>query len=444
MSYEQSNQDPGRPEPKCRDPRRAHGPLPRKGMRLGREGLTLGVGWKGETFGLGRKGPTPEAGWSWLIIAAWSTVAALVSVAVIAVLLPAPAMASHLFLSSLDGDQEVPPVESPGTGHAVTYLQGDLRRARTYLYVEGLVNEIVAAHVHLGPFGTDGPMLYDLGPFTDSTEVDFGPIAPAIQEAILAGNTYVNVHTNVWLDGEIRGQLTPTASHSLRGPMTGTQEVPPNESPATGVVDVCLWGDLSRLHVDINVAGLASPVTGAQVRRGLPGENGPVIFDLGVFAGAGTRADFAPTGEQIQDLLGGLCYLNVQTEQYPEGEIRGQIILDSTTDVPPLRMPETTVLIQPAPNPAVSGAWLDLRSGSLAGGQAALPGLPPGASYVIVDARGREVRRLGAGGGAVYWDGRDATDRAAPAGVYFIRLTGHGVQEAGLPGAKPGRLVLTR
>jgi hypothetical protein len=42
----------------------------------------------------------------------------------------------------------------------------------------------------------------------------------------------------------------------------------------------------------------------------------------------------------------------------------------------------------------------------------------------VIDASGREVRRLGTAGGTATWDGRDARGVTSPAGVYWVRFTG--------------------
>jgi len=49
----------------------------------------------------------------------------------------------------------------------------------------------------------------------------------------------------------------------------------------------------------------------------------------------------------------------------------------------------------------------------------------PGAGTLsVIDASGREVRRLATSGGATRWDGRDERGLSSPAGVYWVRFTG--------------------
>jgi hypothetical protein len=49
----------------------------------------------------------------------------------------------------------------------------------------------------------------------------------------------------------------------------------------------------------------------------------------------------------------------------------------------------------------------------------------PGAGTLsVIDASGREVRRLATTGGSATWDGRDTRGVPSPAGVYWVRYIG--------------------
>ncbi len=83
-----------------------------------------------------------------------------------------------------------------------------------------------AAHVHLGPPGTAGPIAIPLcAPCKANSHGSFtGPIGGNVRllHALLGGAAYVNVHTRLNPQGEIRGQIkaTPT-SGSAGGTTTG-------------------------------------------------------------------------------------------------------------------------------------------------------------------------------------------------------------------------------
>jgi hypothetical protein len=121
---------------------------------------------------------------------------------------------SENFLARLSGAQEVPPRATPATGVAVYQLRKDGESLDYKLTVANIEN-VVAAHIHLGPPGVNGPVvafLYGPAPAGGGpeqgvlaagtiTEADLvGPLAGEDLDALLAqmrsGNTYTNVHTN--------------------------------------------------------------------------------------------------------------------------------------------------------------------------------------------------------------------------------------------------------
>ena len=76
------------------------------------------------------------------------------------------------------------------------------------------------------------------------------------------------------------------------------------------------------------------------------------------------------------------------------------------------------------PSDAGGGARAALRAGP-SPFRGALELHAPGAGRIaVIDAGGRVVRSLDVGAGAARWDGRDASGRPAPAGLYFVRWSG--------------------
>jgi hypothetical protein len=99
------------------------------------------------------------------------------------------------------------------------------------------------------------------------------------------------------------------------------------ESPATGRADFHL--DLADLTFswEITFKDLLAPVTAVRVHGpAQPGANGAVMLEI---AGKGAKSPLKGrakiTEAQVQYLLYGWTYLNITTEKYPLGEIRGQL-----------------------------------------------------------------------------------------------------------------------
>jgi hypothetical protein len=160
----------------------------------------------------------------------------LVGLAVLALLALAPsAMAGDNFVAPLSGGQEVPTRDTPAEGVAKFKLRQDGAALEFKVNVDNIQNA-VAAHIHCGAVGVNGPVGVTLfmgvpGSGSVSGTLAEGTItAPdpgnacgwtslaAVVAAIESGNTYVNVHTNDGVPptntgpgdfpgGEIRGQI---------------------------------------------------------------------------------------------------------------------------------------------------------------------------------------------------------------------------------------------
>jgi len=124
--------------------------------------------------------------------------------------------------------------------------------------------------------------------------------------------------------------------------LQGTQEVPPTASPATGAATVALDAAETTITVNVTFSGLTGTTTAAHIHAPAPpGTNAPVVitltaFPLGVTSGTYTNS-FAITAGQVSDLRAGLSYLNIHTNTFPGGEIRGQlteVIAPTTTSSP--------------------------------------------------------------------------------------------------------------
>ncbi|MEZ4648298.1 MAG: CHRD domain-containing protein [Candidatus Eisenbacteria bacterium] len=240
-------------------------------------------------------------------------------------------MEPRVFEADADGSQMVPPVESDATAKMRAYLSPGEDQLHVQVKVENLVNEMIGCHLHLGAPGSNGPMLVNLGIFEDSLAVDV-QVQPTLLGPLRSGNIYLAVHTDPYPVGELRGQVSVVDAGVFDAVLDATQEVNAVDSDGVGFAQVYAWPDGSRIHVDMETHGLTSPVIGSHIHEAPPGEDGPIRFDLGTFEGRVVR-DFATTPAEIAVLESGGYYLNVHTEQYLFGEIRGQIGFQSVSGI---------------------------------------------------------------------------------------------------------------
>jgi hypothetical protein len=80
------------------------------------------------------------------------------------------------------------------------------------------------------------------------------------------------------------------------------------------------------MHVQVWYDFLQATPTGCSLYRGERGINGPLLHTLfsGFFA-VGSRVTIPIAREDVQDLWSGRVYIVIQTEAFPDGEIRGQL-----------------------------------------------------------------------------------------------------------------------
>ena len=118
--------------------------------------------------------------------------------------------------------------------------------------------------------------------------------------------------------------------------LSGQEEVPPTNSQATGMAEVTVSGENAEYSVNAsNMQG----VTAGHIHSGGQGENGPIVVTL--FKNDSPTNEVSETGsitadklegpmagKQLTDLVtamnNGDTYVNIHTEQNPNGEIRGQ------------------------------------------------------------------------------------------------------------------------
>lgn len=220
-----------------------------------------------------------------------------------------------------------------GVGSGILSLAGNtLMFSLNYRNLSG---PATAAHIH-GPATTSGSagVLVNLEPFNGGAFGASGTMAGTVvltetQKAhLLAGRTYVNIHTAANPGGEIRGQLAPVL---MTASVLGGYESPAVNTPASGLGTFMLVG--TQLTYTVSFRGLSGPATGAHIHgpAGI-GQNAGVLVGLSVPATtAGTVSGTASlTPAQLAAIVDGQTYVNFHTAANPGGEIRGQILAQST------------------------------------------------------------------------------------------------------------------
>ena len=112
---------------------------------------------------------------------------------------------------------------------------------------------------------------------------------------------------------------------ALKADLKASNEVPPNDSTATGAAEASYDTDSKALSVTATFDGLSGPAMGAHIHG--PGEQGANAGIVLRFESAESPVQLTATltDEQAADLLAGKLYVNIHTELNPGGEIRGNL-----------------------------------------------------------------------------------------------------------------------
>jgi len=139
----------------------------------------------------------------------------------------APASAQQYTLTATlsgAGETPAPGINTGAFGSATVVVDMTARTVTYTVTVFNLPSGVTASHIHAGAAGTAGPVVVNFAPpTTASNDFSFTGVVPDTAfalnpavgirsaddmfQAILGGNSYVNVHSSVNPGGEIRGQL---------------------------------------------------------------------------------------------------------------------------------------------------------------------------------------------------------------------------------------------
>jgi hypothetical protein len=320
-------------------------------------------------------------------------------------------------VASITPQQETPP--SPGSsalGAGVFLVDTGANTISYRIVFTGLTSPETGAHIHgfAGP-GTPAGVLFPL----PAGNVKSGMIAYGEpQEAgILAGNTYVNIHSTNFGAGEIRGQIVTHVAE-----IDGGQETPAVASPARG------WGvfmqdtaaNMLRYHIEFG--GLLAAESNAHI-HGLT-EHGTAAGVLHPLPAGSPKTGAWSYPQAIErQICQGLTYVNIHSTMFPAGEIRGQIVstvvpIDGGQEVPPNASPGAGIGLISLSD-ATDELGFDIRFAGLttAENNAHIHGYaPPGAPAGVVFPLGLGARKLGV------WNYPAANEAQILGGLSYINI----------------------
>lgn len=256
-----------------------------------------------------------------------------------------------LVLFDLSPDQEVPRADSEAGGLGYATLNTETGGLR--LNAWSMDMDTTAAHIHQANIGVNGDVVIGLEQNLDNSGLWQTPENTALdsdsQDLLLAGGHYVNMHSESYPGGEIRGQITPAPWDVLAFPLSGSQEVPPVDTEAEGDAYALVNSESGDLMLVVNTRNLDT-ASAAHIHVGIAGTNGSIVVglerdaeDIAVWR---LPADTSLDAATLEEFLDAGHYVNVHSPTHPAGEIRGQaltsahllfpLMLSGENEVPPV------------------------------------------------------------------------------------------------------------
>jgi hypothetical protein len=230
----------------------------------------------------------------------------------------------QVFFSTLTPGQETPPTTSTASGTGVFIFDPDTGTMSGTVTTTGVT--ALVAHMHIGPIGqAAAPVI----PFT-ANGANGWTMPPTVLTAdqitqLGQGNFYANVHSAANPNGEIRGQLyIPVRVANL----TGAQETPPNSSTGGGQ-GVFVVDPSTRAIAGIETWAGVATATDSHIHNAGPGVAGGIVIRGTVTLGSSGKLVIASSTPLSDTLfvafMKGNLYYNVHSQQFPGGEVRGQL-----------------------------------------------------------------------------------------------------------------------
>lgn len=257
---------------------------------------------------------------------------------------------AQTFTANLSGSNQPEFVTTMASGMVTAELDGNTLTVSGSF--DGLTSPVATeiaggAHIHIGLAGQNGAVGFVLTSTLDADQMggsfmasqNMFELSEEQKTILMQRGMYINIHSAMYQNGELRGQLVPEADQVFRVLLTGNNQNPTVQTDATGTLIVELRG------LDITVSGsfnnlssaLATEIAGGgHIHMGLAGQNGAVIKVLNIDASADLLSGeilaedntFELSNEEHMALLDSELYVNIHSLNNPGGELRGQIVSD--------------------------------------------------------------------------------------------------------------------
>jgi hypothetical protein len=116
---------------------------------------------------------------------------------------------------------------------------------------------------------------------------------------------------------------------TFKATLNGTSEVPTNTSTATGSATL-VYNSTTKVFT-VNVTHTVTSPSNGHIHKGAVGVNGSPVFPFSTFTSPINYTSGVLDATQEADLYQNLYYVNIHSTTFTGGEIRGQLIKQTST-----------------------------------------------------------------------------------------------------------------
>jgi hypothetical protein len=247
--------------------------------------------------------------------------------------------------ATINAAQETNGSTSAATGTAVMVYDVTSNRFDLSVTLENFTEVMNDSHIHEAPPGTSAGVVEPFGgenaagtPYVRTGNTITGTFTNVEYSGdpldLISGGAYLNYHTTTWPGGAIRGQLIPepVKLYAIINAANERGAHTPVDSDAYGAAQANYDPATNMITTVVTVYNFTNTLTNSHIHEAGLETSGPVTLGFGaaaVYENNGTTyvAEFGPSaypGDPLA-LLGEGAYVNVHSNVYAPGEIRGQL-----------------------------------------------------------------------------------------------------------------------
>jgi hypothetical protein len=237
------------------------------------------------------------------------------------------------FVADLNGMETIPMIMVSGAyGLGSFGMSMDQSQLDFKVICQGLTGAITSAKLYSGTIGMVGTEVADLSAFINGNVITGTTIpSTSMLNDLMLGEIYLNITTASNPTGELRSQLVSYKGLTFGGMADGGQMVPPVDTTGQAVCVIRFSPDFTTMYYDIVVDGIPSSIDYSHLHIanfGQPYDSSSVQVDFTSSINGnrikGTKTNVSTVNNDR--LLTSKLALLIHTADYPQGEIRAQVV----------------------------------------------------------------------------------------------------------------------